>query len=184
MQFLQPIGFYKSGRPIYPILGGSEGAPEGGQGGEAPKDEEGAQQTFTQEQVNTLLADQKRKIQSRYADYDDLKTKAAGAKTLEDRLADIESKSTQAEQRALRAEIAGEYGISTKKGKNGEPSDADLFLTGTDEATLTAQAQRVAAMASERRKQGNVAPREGGNPTPKSDDPNRQFLRDMLGKVD
>lgn len=33
---LNPIGFYKSGRPIYPIQGGSEGAPEGGndQGGQ------------------------------------------------------------------------------------------------------------------------------------------------------
>lgn len=36
---LDPIGFYKSGRPIYPICGGSEGAPEGGgegAGGTAP----------------------------------------------------------------------------------------------------------------------------------------------------
>ena len=34
---LEPLGFYKSGRPIYPILGGSEGAPEGvAPEGEAP----------------------------------------------------------------------------------------------------------------------------------------------------
>lgn len=32
--------------------------------------------TFTQSQVNTLLADQKRKVREQFADYDDLKTKA------------------------------------------------------------------------------------------------------------
>ena len=38
--------------------------------------------TFTQDQVNSLLADQKRKVQGQYADYGDLKTKAAEADRL------------------------------------------------------------------------------------------------------
>lgn len=44
---------------------------------EAEKTDEGKDRSFTQEQVNSLLADQKRKVQSQFADYNDLKTKAA-----------------------------------------------------------------------------------------------------------
>lgn len=38
---------------------------------------------FTQEQVNALLAEQKRKLGERFADYDDVKTKAAKLDELE-----------------------------------------------------------------------------------------------------
>lgn len=41
------------------------------------------QKSFTQEQVNALLADQKRKIGDKYADYDDVKAKAAKFEDLE-----------------------------------------------------------------------------------------------------
>lgn len=46
---------------------------------------------------------------------------------------------------ALRSRVAAAYGVGTQPGADGSPSDADLFLTGADEATLTAQAQRLAA---------------------------------------
>ena len=46
--------------------------------------------------------------------------------------------------------------------------DADLFLTGADEESLTAQAKRLADRESERQKGNNVSPREGT--TPKSGD--------------
>ena len=39
-------------------------------------------QTFTQEQVNSLLAEQKRKITERFSDYDEIKAKAAQVDTL------------------------------------------------------------------------------------------------------
>lgn len=42
-----------------------------------PADQSGqAEKTFTQDQVNGLLADQKRKVEGRYSDYGDLKAKA------------------------------------------------------------------------------------------------------------
>lgn len=182
---LQPIGFYKSGRPIYPIMGGSEGAPEGapeGGAGEGESKGNGQDQdkTFTQADVDRLIRERVQRERAKFSDYDDLKSKADGAKTLGDRIADIEAKGAAAEQRALRAEIAGEFGISTKRGPKGEPSDADLFLTGSDEQTLRTQAQRMAALASERRKKGNVAEREGDNPNPGGKSDMRDFTRRLF----
>jgi hypothetical protein len=64
----------------------------------------------------------------------------------------MEARAAAAEAEALRARVAGEFGISTKKGLKGEPSDAELFLTGSDEATLTTQAERLAGREAERKK--------------------------------
>lgn len=50
--------------------------------------------TFTQEQVNALLAEQKRKSAEKFADYDDLKQKAS-------KLAEVENASKSELQRAL-----------------------------------------------------------------------------------
>lgn len=49
---------------------------------------------------------------------------------------------------ALRYRLAAAHGIDTTPGPNGEPSDADTFLTAADEAGMTAQAQRLAARAT------------------------------------
>ena len=143
--------------------------------------------TFTQEEVNALVGqartEERRKVTSRFADYDDLKARAEGARTVEDRMADLERQLTDANAATLRLRIAGEHGISTKRGPNGEPSDADLFLTGADENTLVAQAQRLAQREADRKKQGNVAPREGDNPTPGTGDKDglRDFTRNLFG---
>ena len=72
---------------------------------------------------------------------------------------------------ALRLRIAAKHGISD--------DDADLFLTGTDEDTLTRQAQRLADREAARKKAGNVAPREGTTTNPGSD-PMRDFTRALF----
>ncbi|MFT3871073.1 MAG: hypothetical protein QM714_00270 [Nocardioides sp.] len=143
-----------------------------------PKD-----QTFTQADVDRIVSERVQRERARYADYDDLKKQAEGAKTLEDRLTDLEAKGVKAEQRALRAEIAAEFGISTKRGAKDEPSDADLFLTGADEKSLRSQAERLAARESDRKKQGNHVPREGENPQP-AEDVTREFVRELFGSGD
>lgn len=143
--------------------------------------------TFTQAEVDALIKDRAERLaKQQYPDYDDLKKKAEGAKTLEDRLADVEGKLTAAQARELRTGIAAEFGISTKKGPKGEPSDADLFLTGTDESTLTAQAQRLATRQADSKKQGNVAPREGDTTsTGKPEEAQaREFVSSLFGGSD
>lgn len=139
-------------------------------------------QSFTQADVDRIVRERlAQQAKNKFGDYEDLKSKAGDALTLEQRVAEMEARTATAEAEALRARVAGEFGISTKKGPKGEPSDADLFLTGTDEATLTTQAERLAGREAERKKQGNFAPKEGSAPsTP--EDPLRDFTKKLFNK--
>ena len=150
--------------------------------------------TFTQEEVNALIgttrSEERQKAAKRYADYDDLKKAAEGKKTADERMAELERKYAQSEANTLRLRVAGDFGISTKRGKDGEPSDADLFLTGTDEETLIAQAKRLADRVAEqanaeaeRKKKNPIVSKEGTSTktgtTTEEDD--REFARNFFG---
>lgn len=89
-----------------------------------------------------------------------------------ERLAAAEKEAQEAKAEALRLRIAAKHGISEE--------DADLFLTGTDEETLTRQAERLAERTSARKKNGNVVPREGSTP-PATPDDERAFVRELFG---
>lgn len=146
----------------------------------------GGDKTFTQAEVDQIVKSRAERLAKQmYPDYDELKSKASGAQTLEQKLADLESKHAEAEARALRSDIAARYGISTEKGPNGEPSDADLFLIGSDEATLETQAKRLAERTADQKKQGNRAPKEGRNPTiTTGDEDMRGAVRTLFGRSD
>lgn len=60
---------------------------------------------------------------------------------LAERLAEAEKAAQQAQAEALRFKVATRFGVSDE--------DADLFLTGTDEETLTKQAERLASRNEE-----------------------------------
>jgi hypothetical protein len=142
--------------------------------------------TFTQADVDRIVKDRlTQQARTKFGDYDDLKTKAGTAQTLEERLGSLENELTTTKAQSLRTSIAAEFGISTKKGPKGEPSDADLFLTGTDESTLTAQAQRLAGREADRKKQGNFAPKEGDTTnTGDSNSDLRTFAQGLFKKAD
>ncbi|MBC8726054.1 hypothetical protein F6X37_32320 [Paraburkholderia sp. 31.1] len=107
---------------------------------------------------------------------DELATLKDSKKTVEQKLADLEAKHAEAEARALRSDIATKHGISAE--------DRDLFLTGSDEATLTAQAKRLAERIADQKKNGNRAPKEGRAVTttisPK-DAAKREWLASLTG---
>lgn len=131
-------------------------------GDPAPKPQDKA---FSQADVDRIVQDRlSQQAKNKFGDYEDLKNKADGAKTLEERLGSLESELTTTKHEALRTSIAARFGVSVEKGANSEPSDAELFLTGTDEATLIAQAQRLTGLEAERKRQGNFAPKEGQPP--------------------
>lgn len=78
----------------------------------------------------------------------------------------------------LRDEIAVRFGI--------DATDRDLFMSATDEATLTAQASRLAEQSQRQLVRGNVAPREGQTVyrgTRSSDDVG-EFTRQLFGQFD
>jgi len=155
---------------------GSEAPASNAEPAEAPKD-----QSFTQADVDRIVRERlAQQAKNKFGDYDALKSKADESQTLEQRIADMEARAQAAETQALRASVAAEFGISTKKGPKGEPSDADLFLTGSDESTLQAQAQRLAGRVEDRKKQGNFAPKEGTTTSSGQGDDLREFTRNLF----
>ena len=145
--------------------------------GKGEQQEQQQSKTFTQADLDEIAkkvrAEERRKAAEKYADYDELRTKAGQSATVEDRLAAAEQRAQAAEARALRNDIATRFSISAE--------DRDLFLTGTDEDTLTAQAQRLADRESERKKNSNVVPREGNNPRASTSNV-REFTRGLFGE--
>jgi hypothetical protein len=163
-------------RPFLRYLDGDQGA--GGGDGQGAAGEQQQDKTFTQAEVNSIIKErlaQQRK--NEFGDYNDLKAKAEGAKTLEDKVADLAAKYSAAEARALRSDIAARHGINAE--------DRDLFLTGSDEATLEAQAKRLAERDADRKSKGNVAPKEGAVKNTGSDDSEaRDFTARLFGRDD
>lgn len=110
-----------------------------GGSGDTPK-------TFTQDQVNDLIAKEKGKIQSRYGDYDDLKSKAAKLDEIEEsnrsevekaqgKLSKAESERDEAKAKLLRFEVAAAKEVPAKlvplltaTTKEGLEEQADLIL--------------------------------------------------------
>lgn len=157
----------------------SEGTGEGTQGAqENGAHEAGEAKTFTQDEVNQLVGqarvDERRKVSAKYADYDDLKTKAGTAETAEERIASLEREVAATRTEAMRAKYAADV-----------PEALRPLLTATTDDDLKAQRDLILQGVADRKKQGNVAPSEGGNPNPgdsKSDE--REFARALFGKAD
>lgn len=138
------------------------------------------EQTFTQADVDRIIRDRVKREREKFADYDSLKAAAEGAKTAEQRIADLEQRLADADAKEKRAQlvarIAGEHKIT-------DPDDIRLFLTASDEDTLTAQAKRLAERDAARRKAGDVVPDAGKTPTNASGDPEiREFARQLFEK--
>lgn len=98
--------------------------------------------TFTQDQVNALVAKEKGKYQSKYADYNDLKAAAAKLEEIETanaselekaqkKNADLEAQLAESSAAALRQKVAAEQNL---------PHKLVPFLTATDEEGLAEQA--------------------------------------------
>jgi hypothetical protein len=77
----------------------------------------------------------------------------SGAEKAQDRIKGLENELSVAQRESLRFKVASKFSIGAE--------DADLFLTGIDEDTLTKQAERLSARNDERKRQGNYVPREG-----------------------
>lgn len=127
---LRAIGVLDSGRIVWPVLGGS-GEGEGGEGGSGGSGDGGGQgqgeggngdgkssdRTFTQADVERIVGERLGRERGKYADYDELKAKAAKFDEVEeqnkteqqkvlDRAEKAEKRAAEAEARAKAAEVA------------------------------------------------------------------------------
>jgi hypothetical protein len=159
------------------------GEPNGGQeAGETPPE---AKPEFTpitsQDDLNRIIAERVQRERGKYADYKDLKAKAARLDEIEEankteaqkaaeRLAKAEQTARDAEARALRREIALEHQL----GKD----DAALLDALTDEDKMRALAARLAAGTG---KKSNYVPREGSNPAVTGAGDEREAVRGLFG---
>lgn len=135
-------------------------------GGDGAAVDDGSE-TFTQADVDAAVEKIAAKIRA--------EERQKVSKKYEERIAALEAEVESSKREALRRRVQAAHGISDE--------DADLFLTGTDEDALTAQAKRLADRESERKKNGNHVPREGNNPKPGGDDDMRAFTRDLFSRA-
>src|SRR5690554_3199625 len=130
----------------------------------------------SQEELNRIIDKRLERERAKFADYAALKSKAAKldqieeankteAQKLADAKAAAERERDEAKAEALRFKVASKHGISDE--------DAELFLTGSDEDTLTKQAQRLTERTDQQKKHGPHVKREGATTTP-ANDPKRQ----------
>lgn len=147
----------------------------------------------SQQELNAALKDRLDRERSKFKDYNDLKAKAARLDEIEQanlselekantRVTSAETERDSAKAEALRLRIAVTHGISLE--------DADLFLTGTTEETLTAQAKRLsdrvaeqANAEAERKKKNPSVPKEGTSTTTgtTTEEDDREFARTFFG---
>lgn len=75
-----------------------------------------------------------------------------------EKLAELEARAAKAQTEALRYRIATKHGISDE--------DADIFLTGSDEESISKQAERLVALQGERQQaeQQKPDPSQGARP--------------------
>ena len=145
-----------------------------------PTGDEGA--TFTQADVDAAVekiaakirAEERQKVTAKFADYDDLKAKAAGATTLEERVAGIEKQAKESEERALRAEVANAKGLTPTQAKR---------LVGASREELEADADELLKDIGTQAKKGNHSPREGTNPKSGKTDEMSEFTRGLFARA-
>ena len=156
----------------------------GNDDGKGDKSGDGFKPITSQDDLNRVITERVNRERAKFADYTDLKTKAAKLDQIEqankseadkfsERIASLETENTAIKSQALRSRIQAKFSVSDE--------DAELFLTGADEASLTKQAERLAARDTERKKQGNRVPKEGTS-TKSGDDDMREFTRSLFAK--
>lgn len=149
--------------------------------------------TFTpitsQADLDKLIGSRVERERAKYADYPDLKTKAAEFDKLADankseiEKANEKAAAAQAEVEKVPAKVADAlrtYLVDLHKDVI-DDEKAGLFLTATDPDLLIKQVQALVGTEADRKKNGNRAPREGQTPNT-SDTGERAFVRGLFGK--
>lgn len=152
---LRAIGVLPSGRPVWPVLGGSgegEGAPgEGGQGGgDGGQNSGGENRPLSQADVDRIVQQRLAREREKFADYDDVKAKAAELdKIREAEKTDLEKLQGQYEELlGKHSQTEHRLRITRAAAKHGLSEDAAAFLHGETDEEVDAAAAKLAALTS------------------------------------
>lgn len=146
---LTALGVLPSGRIVWPVLGGAPededggGTGDGGQGG----DGDGGEQTFTQADVDRIVANRLSRARKEFADYDDLKAKAAKLDEVEaakksdlererERAAAAEKERDEAMSRAQKTLVRSEIAVHAAAAGAVDVADVVALLTGSGDVTV------------------------------------------------
>lgn len=156
---------------------GEENQPEapkpGPQGGDSEK-------TFTQSQLNALLAQQRRDVESKFSDYPDLKSKAQQYDALEESVkSDVQRANESAAEFKARADSEAaektaaklenlRFRISAKKGLDPELWDR---VTGTNEEEIEADVDKLVSKFSVHERKSPIGALRSGASTASNADP-------------
>lgn len=136
----------------------------------------------SQQDLDRIISDRLARERAKYADYRDLKQRAARLDEIEesqkteaqktaDKLAKLEQRAADAEAGLLRWRIANEESIPAE--------DAEAFMTGRDEETLRKQAQRLAELRNSNQRQNGWRSGEGRGQQ-QHGDPDRAFAAQLF----
>lgn len=158
---------------------------DGTTGGENSETNANETTTFTQADVDRIIADRLKRedvkgLKAAKLELDTLKAaQMSEADRMKERADAAEREALGARAETLRYKIATQYGINS--------DDAETFLTGTDEDTLTKQAERLATLARSA-DSTSPAPRpdrsQGGRSSPAQMTPEQEFGRFITGQLD
>ena len=138
----------------------------------------------SQDALNAVVSDRVKRERAKFGDYNDLKAKAARLDEIEaankseaeksaERIAGLERELAASQSATLRARVQARFKIADE--------DADLFLTASDEETLTRQAERLAGRSDDQKAKGPFVPTQANTPQKPADDGLREFAQDLFG---
>ena len=133
----------------------------------------GEPRTFTQDEVNALLASEKKRFKEKYADYEKVKEKAGKYDAAATRIGELEAEVSTSSLNTIRERIARQHNLSD--------TDVDLFLKGDNEEVLTAQAERIASLKTLTESQVNTT--LGKTPINTGGDSDRDFFAQLFGET-
>ena len=169
--------------------------PQGGQNGgqqqdgSTPPEPKPFTPITSQDDLNRALKDRLDRERAKFADYNDLKAKAGRLDEIEQanksEIDKANDRVTKAEAEAAKVPslVAGQLREHLVKLHEIDADDAELFLTASDPELLLKQVDRLLAQGSQRKKTGNVVPREGTSPASSGGDDMRSFTNELFGRA-
>jgi hypothetical protein len=163
------------------------GEGQGVQGQQAGVD--GFQPITSQDDLNKVIGERVARERAKFADYGDLKSKAAqfdqlqeqsktDAEKTADRIATLEAQIAASNLNATRSKVQARYGLDDEQ--------AELFLTAADEDGLVKQAEKLASLTTSAPGNKNRAPLAGRTPSKPAgpEGEMRDFARNFFGSGD